>query len=123
LAEHPDYYAGLVRRRVTAAPPLTEREQHELDLHLYICARCNFFYAELLEPRHPAAAAALRQDLRARLTADMVTPYLQDLAVAFQAGQPLDGFQRELWHFVQGDEEALGRFRLIEAALWLQGWT
>ncbi len=117
---HPDYYTELVRRRVTGDPPLTARQQHELDLHLYICVECNDEYARLLEARAPAAAKALRRDLESRLTADMITPYLRDLALTLFAGQPLTDFQLIVWGFVQRDPEALGRFRLLEASVWLE---
>ena len=119
MGAHPEYYTDLVRRRVTGHPALTPAERQELDLHLYICAKCNYDYAELLQPRAPQAAEALRQDLQRRLTADMVTPYLRDLAWTLYLGQPLSGFQRMIWRFLERDQEALGRFRLLEADVWL----
>jgi hypothetical protein len=117
---HPEYYTHLVRRRVTGQPALTPTEQQELDLHLYICARCAFEYAALLQPRHPKVAEALRRDLEKRLTADMVTPHLWGLAWTLYRDEALDDFQTMIWRFLEHDPEALGRLRLLEAQVWLQ---
>ena len=116
---HPTYYTDLLRRRFAGHPALTPAERKELDLHLLICPECNYDYARLLLPRAPEMAEQLLQGLETRLTADLVTPYLRDLARAFQGEIGLNGFQQMLWRFVCQDREALGRFRLAEAELWL----
>lgn len=113
---HPSFYTELLRRRFTGDPSLTPAERRELDLHLLICPECNYDYSRLLVPQAPELAERLAQTLAGALTADLVTPYLADLARAMRAGRPLTGFQRLLWQFVSGDREALGRYRLFEAA-------
>ena len=119
MSQHPTYYRDLLRRRFQADPGLTPAERHELDLHLLICPECNFDYARMLVPRAPQVAEALMRDLESALTADLVTPYLRDLAKAFTGGQPLGEFHQLLWQFISRNPEALGRFRLAEAELWL----
>jgi hypothetical protein len=119
MMTHPTYYAELLRRRFAGDPALTPAERKELDLHLLICPECNYDYARLLLPRAPEVAEALLQGLEKRLTADLVTPYLHELARAFKGQTALSGFQQMLWRFVCQDREALGRFRLLEAELWL----
>ena len=116
---HPTYYRDLLRRRFAGDPALTPAERRELDLHLLICPECNYDYARLLLPKAPETAEALLQDLEGALTADLVTPYLHDLARTLKRQEPLSGFQRMLWQFVCQDRETLGRFRLFEAEVWL----
>lgn len=112
---HPIYYTELLRRRFAGDPALTSAERKELDLHLLICPECNYDYARLLLPHAPEVAEALLQGLETKLTAELVTPYLRDLAGALRGQNPLTGFQQMLWRFVCQDREALGRFRLLEA--------
>ena len=117
---HPSYYSDLLRRQVAGEPALTPTERQELDLHFLICLQCNYDYAQLLRPDDPAEAKTWLRNLKGKLTADRVMPYLRDLVRAVQAGQPLTGFQDLLWWFIQRDREALGYFRLVEADEWLR---
>ena len=119
MTPHPTYYTALLRRRCAADPSLTPGQRRELDTHLLSCPQCNYDYAELLRSHDPALAERLVHTLENALTADLVTPYLRDLAQAIQSGQPLTGFQRMLWHFLGRDRESLGHFRLLEADTWL----
>ena len=119
MTTHPVYYATLLRRQFDGDPDVTPVERRELDLHLLICPQCNYDYAELLMPRDPHGAQQVVSALESTLTADMVTPYLRDLARTVRAGRPLSGFQRLLWRFLCRDREAMGRFRLLEADAWL----
>ena len=119
MPRHPPYYSELVRRRATDDPPLSLAERQELDLHLRICPRCGHDLAERLRPRDPGAAQALLDAQAATLTAEQVTPYLRELAQAARAGLPFTAFQRWLWAFLLRDREAMGRFRLVEAEVWL----
>jgi hypothetical protein len=112
---HPTYYETLLRRRFTADPALTLAERREMDSHLLICPRCNYDYVQMLMPREPETAGSLLRSLEGALTADLVVPYLRDLARATQAEQTLTGFQRIVWRFLCRDREAMGRFRLVEA--------
>ena len=121
MTPHPTYYTALLRRRCAADPSLTPGQRRELDAHLLSCPQCNYDYTELLRPHDPALAERLVRALENALTADLVTPYLRDLAQAIQSGQPLTGFQRMLWQFTCRDREALGRFRLLEADAQLRG--
>lgn len=120
MTQHPTYYRDLLRRRFAGNPALTPAERRELDLHLLICPECNYDYARLLLPHAPETAEALLQDLEGVLTADLVAPYLQELARAFKIGQQLTEFQGLLWRFVSQDPETLGHFRLLEAEVWLE---
>ena len=120
MSRHPTFYRDLLRRRFHADPRLTPAERHELDLHLLICPECNFDYARMLvPPQAPQVAEAFLRNLEGALTADLVTPYLGDLARAVAGGGTLNEFHQLLWHFVSHNPEALGRFRLAEAELWL----
>jgi hypothetical protein len=119
MSQHPTFYRDLLRRRFHADPGLTHAERQELDLHLLICPECNFDYARMLVPQAPQVAEALLHDLEGAFTADLVAPYLGDLARAFAGGGTLSKFYQLLWHFVSRNPEALGRFRLAEAELWL----
>lgn len=113
MDEHPDFYDKLLQRHLDGDPTLTYREYRELDLHLLICPRCNYHVAARMagEP----LAAALRPRLRALLTAETVTPYMEELATALHAQRPLSGFQSFLWDFIREDRRALGQFRVVEA--------
>ncbi len=113
---HPIFYRDLLRRRFAGDPALTPAERRELDLHLLICPECNYDYARLLLPGAPELARSTFDALEGALTADLVTPYLHDLARALRSEQPLTGFQELLWRFVCRDRESLGRLRLLEAA-------
>lgn len=117
MPNHPDFYTDLLRRRFTGSPPLTPAERAELDLHLLICPQCNHDYATLLVVQAPERAEGYLAQFAAALEADVVTPYLHDLARARRAGRPLSGFQECIWQFVCRDPLALGAYRLIEASL------
>ncbi len=118
---HSTHHTTLLRRRFAGDPSLTPGQRRELDTHLLFCPQCNYDYAELLRPQNAEMADELLRTLENALTADLVTPYLRDLAQTFRDNQPLTGFQRLLWRFVQRDRETLGRFRLLEADVWLSG--
>mgnify|MGYP001015856570 CR=1 FL=1 len=115
MDEHPDFYDRLLQRQLDGDPTLTYREYRELDLHLLICPRCTYYVAARMagEP----LAAQLRARLRTMLTAERVTPYMEELAAALHAQRPLSGFQGFLWDFIREDRRALGRFRLVEAVV------
>jgi len=115
VSTHPGYYTELVRRLVSADPPLDETERQELQLHLATCLRCSYQHAELLCSLDPQQAGEILAKLDARLTPDVVVPYLRDLARMVRAGRSLSGFQRFLWCFLQRNREAMGRFCLLEA--------
>jgi hypothetical protein len=116
---HPPYYTELVWREFHGDPELTPAERRELELHLLICPQCNYEYAQLLLPDEPQKATQRLQAMENALTAELVTPYLRDLARAVRSGRPLTGFQHMVWQFVCRDREALGRYRLLEADEWL----
>jgi hypothetical protein len=121
MPNHPDFYTDLLRRRFVGSPPLTPAERAELALHLLICPQCNFDYAALLAAQAPERAAAYWEQLAETLDADVVTPYLHDLARARRAGRPLNDLQAFVWQYVCRDPVALGNYRLIEASLaWAQ---
>lgn len=121
MSTHPSYYTDLVQRWFRDDPSLMPRERQELDLHLLICPQCSYDYAWLLRSQAPEKSEALLRSLEGTLTAELVTPYLRDLVWTVHAGQPLTGFQCLLWQFVHRDREALGRFRLLEADVYLHG--
>lgn len=116
---HPPYYTELVRREFFDDPELTPTERRELELHLLICPQCNYDYAQLLMPYDAQQAARRLGAMENALTAELVTPYLRDLARTRRSGQPLNGFQHMVWQFLCRDQEALGRYRLLEADVWL----
>ncbi|MDD3828910.1 MAG: zf-HC2 domain-containing protein [Anaerolineae bacterium] len=118
MGTHPDYYRDLLRRRFAGDPSLTPAERKELDLHLLICPECNYDYARMLLPSVPGVAEGLLRDLEGALTAELVAPYLHDLARARYESPDLEGFQELLWRYVCSNREALGRFRLAEAEVW-----
>ncbi len=117
MNKHPTFYTNLLQRRFTGEAGLKTAERRELDLHLLICPKCNYDYAWLLMPHAPETASKLLRETEGSLTADLIAPYLRDLARIVQAGQPLTGFQRMLWRFLSRDREAMGQFRLIEAVM------
>lgn len=120
MSPHTTYWTTLLRRRFAADPTLTPHQRRELDTHLMFCPQCNYEYAQLLRPQDPELAHDLLHTLEAALTADLITPYLRELARTMRAGHSLTGFQHMLYCFVIQDREALGRFRLLEADVWLR---
>ena len=120
MSQHPNYYAMLVHRRASPEDTLSAIESEELDLHLTICPRCAYELAEQFRPHEPAAARAVLNALEERLSADLVAPYLHELAVAIRNGASLDGFQRTLWHYLLRDAEAMGDYFLVEAMVCLR---
>lgn len=113
MDEHPNFYDRLLQRYLDADPTLTYREHRELDLHLLICPRCTYQLAARMAGDPLAGQLGAR--LRTMLTAEAVTPYMEELAAALHAQRPLSGFQSFLWDFIREDRRALGRFRVVEA--------
>ena len=115
MSKHPDYYSALLRRRFHDGESLTETEDRELELHLLICPQCAFECTQLLSAEDPSAAAERLRNMERAMTADRLTPFLHELALTMQWGEPLSDFQRWLWWYLQRNNELLGRFRLFEA--------